>query len=411
MQYITKYKKTTNFSTTLINYIFQFTIEKDEIMAFTILSNMLSYTNKEYKEEDEFAKEKLKRFIMNFKVSSQSINNIYFLNFSLLIPNDNIVDCDYLESAINLSLDSIYKPNITNNLFDNDYFEREKRSYIEYLLNGYKNINFLAEKNLLDLIDKDGIFNKLKYTDLDNIKDLTNTDLVNFYNKYIKNYKPKIFVNGNIDKEKIELILNNYFKDYKLKNNKILTNYNNYYISNGFNEYKDVCNFYTSVIYMVYTIKDYSEKDFIILYLINLLLSSSSSDLLLQKLRKENNLVYTTSSSILLKNGLLVIKATSNNKNIEIIKLVIKDLIESFKDMNKYKENVFNIMNKLSLNIERSKDNFFDISSNLINKYYKSDITLEEEFNLLNELEKEDIEAFASRILLDTIYVLEGQSE
>ena len=157
MQYITKYKKTNNFSTTLINYIFQFTIEKDEIMAFTILSNMLSYTNKEFKEEDEFAKEKLKRFIMNFKVSSQSINNIYFLNFSLLIPNDNIVDCDYLESAINLSLDSIYKPNITNNLFDNDYFEREKRSYIEYLLNGYKNINFLAEKNLLDLIDKDAI--------------------------------------------------------------------------------------------------------------------------------------------------------------------------------------------------------------------------------------------------------------
>lgn len=411
MQYITKYKKTTNFSTTLINYIFQFTIEKDEIMAFTILSNMLSYTNKEYKEENEFAKEKLKRFIMNFKVSSQSINNIYFLNFSLLIPNDNIVDCDYLESAIKLSLDSIYKPNITNNLFDNDYFEREKRSYIEYLLNGYKNINFLAEKNLLDLIDKDGIFNKLKYTDLDNIKNLTNTDLVNFYNKYIKNYKPKIFVNGNIDKEKIELILNNYFKDYKLKNNKILTNYNNYYISNGFNEYKDVCNFYTSVIYMVYTIKDYSDKDFIILYLINLLLSSSSSDLLLQKLRKENNLVYTTSSSVLLKNGLLVIKATSNNKNIEIIKLVIRDLIESFKDMDKYKENVFNIMNKLSLNIERSKDNFFDISSNLINKYYKSDITLEEEFNLLNELEKEDIEKFASRILLDTIYVLEGQSE
>ena len=32
-------------------------------------------------------------------------------------------------------------------------------------LNNYKNVGFIAEKNMLDLLDKDGIFNKIKYKD------------------------------------------------------------------------------------------------------------------------------------------------------------------------------------------------------------------------------------------------------
>ena len=194
MKYITKKAKNDKFSTTLINFIFQFKCTNDEIMAFTMLPNMLSFTNKKYNEDDTFAKEKLKRYIMSFGARSQSINNEYFINFSLLIPNTNLIDDDFLESAINFALDSIYEPNIEDDLFKEKYFEREKRSYIEYLLNGYKNVNFIAEKNVLEILDKNGVFNKSKYSDLENIKQLENKDLVDFYNKYIKNIKPKIFI-------------------------------------------------------------------------------------------------------------------------------------------------------------------------------------------------------------------------
>ena len=151
MSIITKYVKNDNFHTTLINFIFQFKLDKDEIMAFTILSKLMSNTNGIYKKEDEFAKQKLLRYIMNYGCSGQAINDVYFLNFSLLIPSDNVIKDDYVEDAINFVLDCIYKPNIENDLFNDKLFERERKLYIEYLLNGYKNVGFVAKKNALDL--------------------------------------------------------------------------------------------------------------------------------------------------------------------------------------------------------------------------------------------------------------------
>lgn len=411
MKYITKKAKNDKFSTTLINFIFQFKCTNDEIMAFTMLPNMLSFTNKKYNEDDTFAKEKLKRYIMSFGARSQSINNEYFINFSLLIPNTNLIDDDFLESAINFALDSIYEPNIEDDLFKEKYFEREKRSYIEYLLNGYKNINFIAEKNILEILDKNGIFNKSKYSDLENIKHLENKDLVDFYNKYIKNIKPKIFINGNIDFDKVESYLENYMKPLHLKDYKLDFDYDFYFKDRDFIEKNDKSNYYQSILYMVYNVSDYKETDMYILYLLNLLLSSSASDLLIKKLRKKYNLVYTCGSSILIRNGLIIIKANCSLKNIEMAKLVIKDLMLSFKNMDSYKEEVSNIIYKLHLNLERSKDDFFELSSNLINNYFKSDKTREEELNIISNLEKSDIENLANRLNLNCIYTLEGNNE
>jgi len=411
MSVVTKYINTKSFNTTLINFIFQFKLNKSEILPHAIIAKLLTYTNGIYKEEDKFAKEKLLRYIMNYTCTPQSINDVYFLNFSLLIPNPNIVKEDYLESAINLVLDSIYNPNIENEKFNEKLFEREKRLYTENLLNGYKNIGFIAEKNMLDLLDQDGIFNKLKYKDLENIKELTNEDIVNFYNKYIKNVKPKIFVNGNIDKDKVESIIVKYIKDKKLKDYKTITDYNYFYNNNELIKKTDISSFYQSIVYMTYNIKDYSEQDFYKLYLVNLILNSSSSDILFNNLRKKNNLVYSCGSSMLIKNGLLIIKAVTSRKNIKLVKLVIEDVIKSLNNIDNYKNNIENIIYRLHLNLERKKDNFYINTSEVINKYFKSDKTSVEELEILNNIERDELIDFINRIELKCIYTMEGNRE
>ena len=358
MKLITEYKENKNFSTTLINFIYEFKSSNEEILVQYILSRLMSYTNKIYNSEDLFNKEKLNRYIISYKVSNQSINNIYFMNFSILIPSKDIIKENKLISQIEFILDSIYKPNIENNLYDNVLFEREKRSYTEYLLNGYNNINFIAEKNMLDMIDSNGLINKLKYKDLDNIKELKNIDLVNFYNKYIKNTKPKIFINGNIDINVIENTISNYFKNLDLNDYKILTDYNNYFNFDGLLEKNDKSSYYESFVYMIYNVKEYKENDAYKLYLINLLLNSSSSDLLLQNLRKKSNLVYSCGSSVFLKNNLLIIKAVTSKEKIDLTKKVIASTIDSLKNIDDYKENICNILYRLELNLERQKDNF-----------------------------------------------------
>ena len=202
MNEITKYVNNKNFHTTLINFIYEFKIKKEEIMALSIITKLFNKTNNIYKDEISFQKEKLNRYIINYNCLNQGISDVYFLNFSLLIPSQNVINEDMLENQIMFLLDSIYN----NNLSDETLFEKEKKLYTETLLNGYKNIEFIAEKNLLDILDDDAVFNKLKYRDLDNINCLSLDDILDFYNKYIKNVKPKIFVNGNIDTNKLTFI-------------------------------------------------------------------------------------------------------------------------------------------------------------------------------------------------------------
>ena len=405
MNEITKYVNNKNFHTTLINFIYEFKIKKEEIMALSIITKLFNKTNNIYKDEISFQKEKLNRYIINYNCLNQGISDVYFLNFSLLIPSQNVINEDMLENQIMFLLDSIYN----NNLSDETLFEKEKKLYTETLLNGYKNIEFIAEKNLLDILDDDAVFNKLKYRDLDNINCLSLDDILDFYNKYIKNVKPKIFVNGNIDTEKLNNTIHNYFNKLDLVPYKIIKDYNIFYNDNNYIEKIDKSKFYQSILYYVYNIKDYKEEDFYKLYMINLLLNSSSSGLLMNSLRKKSNLVYSTGSNVMLKNGLLFIKAVTNKTNIDYVKIIIKELMNELNNIEKYDKNIYNILKRLELNKERELDNFYIATSDIINKYFETDLTTSEELEILKRISYDELKEFVDRMNLKATYVLEGE--
>lgn len=405
METITKYIENKNFHTTLINFIYQFECKTNELAALTVLSRLLSKTNKKYPEIDLFAREKMNRYIMNFGILNQSINNVYFLNVSLLIPSENVIKDNYLENAINFAMDSIYD----NNLDNDALFEREKRLCIEIQLNNYKNIDFIAEKKMLNLIDEEGVINKAKFKDIDYLSNLTKEDIINCFNKYISGIKPKVFINGNIDIENVEETISNYFNKLNLKEYKVLNDYNYFYCKEGLIDKTDISKFYQSIVYMVYNVKDYKEKDFYKLYLINMLLNNSSSDLLLKSLRKENNLVYSSGSFILIRNGLLFVKATTSRNNIKLVKMIIESVINDIKIGKIDSKNIDNILHKLSLNIEREKDNFYLSSQDIINDYFKTDLDSESVLNILKKITINDLVECANRLEIKCIYTLEGK--
>ena len=399
-----KYVKNEKFHTKLINFIYQFKCDKQELMSITILSKLLNKTNSLYKEESIFQKEKLNRYIINYKCSLQSINDVYFINFSLLIPNTNIIDDSNLKKQILFLLDTVYNTNLNDDIL----FNKEKKLYIEILLNNYKNIDFIAEKEVLDLLDNECLFNKIKYKDIENIQRLNKLDVINSYNKFIKNIMPKIFINGNINIKECTNIISDYISNLNLKPYKIIQKYNKFYINNDFIEKKDTSKYYQSIIYVVYNVKSYKEKDFYKLYLINLLLSSGSSGLLLSILRKKSNLVYTASSHSMLKNGLLFIKVSTEKRNIDLCLLMIKELINDLNNIDKYKENINNIVTKLELEKERELDNFYITSNDVVNEYFKTDIKTSDEIEIIKNISLDELKDFVTRLNIVCQYVLKG---
>ncbi len=404
MNVITKYVNNKKYHTTLINFIYQFKCDNNEIMALTILSRLLNRSNKNYKDESTFAREKLNRYIINYNVSNQAINDVYFLNFSLLIPNENVINDNYLEKQMSFLLDSIY----LNNLQDEQLFNKEKKLYVETLLNSYKNIEFIAEKNLLDLLDQDCIFNKLKYKDLDNINELTLNDVLKFYDKYIKNVQPKIFINGDINSVRSNDIISSYFNNLSLKKYKTIKEYNNFYKDGLYIEKFENSKFYQSILYMVYNVNNYNEEDVYKLYMINLLLNSRSSGLLMNSLRKQSNLVYSTGSNVMLKNGLLFIKAVTNKTNLEYAKVIIKSIMNDLNNIEKYEKNINFIMRRMELLKERELDNFYVSTSDVINKYFNTDLTTSEEIDVLKHITFDELKELVSRLNLKVLYALKG---
>ena len=157
-----------------------------------------------------------------------------------------------------------------------------------------------------------------------------------------------------------------------------------------------------------YTFCKWKEDDFYKLYLVNLLLSSSASEILLNKLRKENNLVYTCGSSVLIRNGLLLIKALTNKNSIKLVSMLIESIIKELSDIDKYKDNINNIIRRLSLDIEREKDNFYISTANIINEYYECDISSEEELEVIKNISNEELLDLINRLELCSMYTLEG---
>ena len=166
MSIITRYVDNNKFNTTLINFVFQFKCDKSEIMAHAILCRLLSFTNGIFKEEDAFARAKLNNYVMNYNVMCQSINDVSFVNFSLLVPNLGVVDDFKIEDSIKFLLDSVYKPNIEDGLYDEKLFEREKRFYTEEL---YYSIKVDDYKNTCSKYSSDSLYLSVNAIDGDTI--------------------------------------------------------------------------------------------------------------------------------------------------------------------------------------------------------------------------------------------------
>ena len=64
MNRITNYKNNKKFHTTLINFIYQFRCNNEEIVAISMISRLLSKSCNKYKNEALFIKERLNRIIV-----------------------------------------------------------------------------------------------------------------------------------------------------------------------------------------------------------------------------------------------------------------------------------------------------------------------------------------------------------
>ncbi len=395
-----------NFKTITIRVAYLVDNKEEDIGNVNLLPSLITKTNNKYKTVSEFNKARIKNYIQDF--SCAFYPRLYpasFIIFDMIIPSPKVIKENILNKSVNFFLDTLYNPNIDEYGFNKEEFDNAKNTVLTVIKKNMSNISNISINKTREEMDDIGYFKNNIYNHIEQINNSTPKSLYEYYLKVIKNNNPIFFVMGDVEESEIRNILN----DYITKLN-IPTSYDMFLesqrempkeitIKESYNQ--------TSVVlgFIVKNMKLEDKKYFNMAYS---LLFHASSRIVMDRLREYNDLVYSSQGYSFINNGAILIEASINkvniNKTIEQIKLSIEDL----KNEKLIKENMSKIAKGYKIKIERIKDNRREYINEKFEEKVGISNSIEDKYKEYMNITPKEISEFASRLILDCVYVVEG---
>lgn len=395
-----------NYSSIQFTILFPIHCNKKYIGYSSLLKMLVMNSSFKYNTEESYNKAYKEKMIINQSLNTYRFNNNLFYEFNLIVPDPKKVKDYNLEDAFKFFIDTIYKPNIKNNEFNNYYFEREKRFIKDNILQSKKKIYYVAEQNYINHVDDIGILKDTLANNLELLETITPKDLYDFYKTNILNNSPILIAYGDINND----IKNLFYKYLNIKEKDIIINKDYYNFLKPFKEPKIIeenSKYYQSILFVGYKIKNMTEEDVIYLTFLEDIIGSNK--LLLKNLRNKENLIYSVSASANTKIGLYTVVTHIDNNSKEKTITTIND---TFKDLYN-KEHLEKYINKLISNLEsiqiRSLDKRTKKLDDFITDNFEFSLTLEKTIEQYKNIDINKFYNFLNKFTLDTIYFLRGE--
>ena len=402
--------KNTDFQTILIQVMFFYKKETNDLANINLLPALLNFMNNKYKTESEFALERKKLMILGTNVNKMALGENGYYSFNMIVPDTYALGDDLLDEQFAFLKEFIYNPRVENGAFLQFEFEREKENIKRGIDNCLKNMMPYHSHRIKNLIDDEGYLSDTLINNQELLNEATPQSVYEFYLNNIKNNQPVIYVFGNVDENRINDLCNKFLylnkfentqKEYKL----------DYYLKprDTVQTIEENSTFKDSAISYIYKVKDMNKNDIIVLNLIKDLLNSLSSRLLNKKLRDENDLIYTSKVVSYEHFGVFEITALINKDNVSIVKTKILEVIEDLKNEELVTPLLENIKERKRLNLLRILDDKYALLSEFVVSDLKLDDTLEVLYEKTKNITAKDISNFVNRLVLDTVYFLKEE--
>ena len=405
--------KNTDFQTILIQVMFFYKKESNDLAHITLLPALLNLMNNKYKTESDFVLERKRLMILGTNVSRASVGENGYFSFHMMVPDTFALGNDILDDQFDFFKQIIYNPRIENDGFLDFELKREIENVKRNIDNCFKNMIPYHSYKIKNLIDDEGYLSDSLINNQELLDEVTPQSLYNFYLKTIKNCQPSIYVFGNVIEDRINTLCNKYL--YIEKYNSIEREYRLNYFLKPRSEVKYIeekSTFKDSAITYVYKVNNMTENDTIYLNIIKDLLNSLSSRLLSKKLRDENDLIYSSKVVSYDNFGVFEITALINKNNVLLVKAKILEVMEDLKNEILISPLLENIKDRKRLNLLRILDDKYALFSDFVISNLGLDDTTEEIYKKIKNVTKKDIVDFIDRLILDTIYFLkEGEDE
>lgn len=381
-------------------------IEKQDITYRNLLTKVLLQSSKDYpdKQSLEIATEDL--YNQGISATNYISGNYIITSFNTNFLNEIYTEKNMNEKSIKFFLDLIFKPNLNNKQFA--YFDLVQRLVKDEIDTIKDNPKSYSIQRLSEEMNENS-YNPIGY--LDDLENITNDNLYNYYETMLKSNLIDIFIIGNIDADKIKNLINEKFnintikkpsKSHFITYNKFRKKVNNV-VENMPLEQAKLC-----LGFKLNNLTDFEIKYVMSVYCY--ILGGGPDSKLFKNVREKHSLCYNISCFHRPVTNTMVITAGVNKEDVKkCISLIKKEMTKmtkgDFKDSDIESAKIIGI-NALK-EIEDYQSSIIKIFES--HEYLNFDLLDERSLSIKN-VTKEDVINLSKKIHLDTIYLLEGDT-
>lgn len=409
---------TNKFKTNLIAIFLSIPLTRENVTKNALLSSILRRGCQKYKTQEEISKKLEEMYGAEFNCGLDKLGKNHVLKFYIESINDEFLPEakeNMLKQSIEILSEIVFNPLAENNGFNEEYTNQEKENVKQIIEAKKDNKARYALFRCVEEMFKDKAEGLYKYGYVEDLENINAKNLYEYYKELIDTCKIDIFVSGKLENTNIEQLLEQDQNLSNLKEREPKYNINKPEEKNPIQEVNnveeklDVTQGKLVIGYDVEASKQEmeDEKFRYIGMLYNAILGGTATSKLFQNVREKASLAYTASSSFSYYTGNIFVNAGIEIDNFEKATEIIKEQIEDMKQGNFSEEDIENAKKTIVSNIagisdEQDTEIIYFLGQELSGR----NISLEQYAQFVQDVKKDEIEDFARKININTIYFL-----
>ena len=404
---------TEKFKTNLIAIMLSTKLDRKNVTKNALIPAILRRGTQKLKTQEDINKKLEEMYGASLDCGVDKTGDNQVLKFYIETINDNFLPKDeenMLKKSLENMLEIIFNPYTENRVFKKEYVEQEKNNLKQIIEAKADDKARYALNRCIEEMYKDKPYWLYKYGYAQDLENINEKNLFEYYNELINTCKIDIFVSGIID-EKTEKIVeeNEYVKKLVDRD----ADYNKFEISakkcdkeNFVQESMEVTQGKIAI-GLDLNISDENQRYATLIY--NTILGGSANSKLFQNVREKASLAYTASSNYFRFKNIILINCGIEIANYDKAIKIIKEQIEEMKNGNFTDEDIENAKKNIIAAVKAIDDE----QDTEVTYYFGHELSgtkqeLDEYINSISKVNKENILNIAKNVSINTIYFLKN---
>ena len=403
---------TEKFKTNLCAVFLATPLKRETITKNSLIASVLRRGSNNFKTQELINKELEEMYGANFDCGIEKSGDNHVLKFYIETLNDEYLQNEEItKRSLDLLFDIIFNPLAEKGCFKESYIEGEKENLRQIIESKIDNKAMYAYNRCIEEMFKNKPYGLYKYGYIEDIDNIENSDLYQYYKELINKCKIDIFVSGNNNHDSIFNLIKENENILKLKErNPIFKSYNKdkkVELSTEIKQIEESMDVIQGKLIMGLDINTDVENKKYIISVFNTILGGGANSKLFQNVREKESLAYTVGSNYIKAQNCIFIRAGIEidkvNKALETIKEQIEDIKNgdfTDEDIKNAKQLIISVIENTTE--EQDSEITYNYSCELDNQF----VTIKDYIENIKKVTKDEIIEIAKNIKLNTIYFL-----